>query len=124
VIVGLASYGKSNYEAEYNSGIGSNGLTSARHDVLSKWYAENYPESFDEQLNSDVVYIGNYKLTDTEAIDTSGEEMQVGKLLLSPTRTFAPVVKAFLEDHFDSIHGLIHSSGGGQTKCMKYMPGE
>lgn len=124
VIVGLASYGKANYEQEYNSGIGSNGLTSARHDVLSKKYAQQYPETYDESLSDEVVYIGKYNLTDS--VDITDEETtfttQIGKLILSPTRTFAPVLKTLLEEEFESVHGLIHSSGGGQTKCMKYVP--
>jgi phosphoribosylformylglycinamidine cyclo-ligase len=124
VIVGFASYGQSTYEKVYNSSIGSNGLTSARHDVLSKFYAENYKESFDNNLSDDVVYIGKQKLTDsiTFTIDGSPLTTTIGKLILSPTRTYAPVMKILLEDHFDKIHGLIHCSGGGQTKCMKYLP--
>jgi phosphoribosylformylglycinamidine cyclo-ligase len=124
VIVGLASYGRSSYETEYNSGIGSNGLTSARHDVLSKFYAQNYPETFESSLSSDVVYIGKHKLLDPITIPFRQEsfETNIGKLILSPTRTYAPVVKYILEEHFDAINGLIHCSGGGQTKCMKYMP--
>ena len=119
-IVGLAGFGRCAYEKEYNSGLGSNGLTSARHDVLNKYYAENYPETFEPSLNDDVVYIGKYRMTDTI---TAGENtVQVGKLLLSPTRTFAPVLKTLLEQQFDDIHGLIHCSGGGQTKCLKYIP--
>jgi len=121
VIVGFASYGQATYETEYNSGLGSNGLTSARHDVLSKFYAENFKESFDNNLPDDVVYIGKNKLTDT--ISIGEEKITIGKLVLSPTRTFAPVLKPLLEDHFDKIHGLIHCSGGGQTKCLKYLPG-
>ncbi|WP_255155295.1 AIR synthase-related protein [Ferruginibacter sp. HRS2-29] len=121
VIVGFASYGQSSYETEYNSGLGSNGLTSARHDVLSKFYAENFKESFDNNLPDDVVYIGKNKLTDT--ITIGNEQITIGKLVLSPTRTFAPVMKPLLEDHFEKIHGLIHCSGGGQTKCLKYLPG-
>jgi phosphoribosylformylglycinamidine cyclo-ligase len=124
VIVGLASFGLAVYEQNFNSGIGSNGLTSARHDVLNKFYAQNFPESFDDTLDEEVVYIGLSRMTDDlmvtfrdQAINTTA-----GKLLLSPTRTFAPVVKAILEQQFDTIAGLIHSSGGGQTKCMKYMP--
>ena len=120
VIVGLASYGQSTYENEYNSGIGSNGLTSARHDVLNKFYAENFIETYDNSLDDDVVYIGSYKMKDE--IDVGGQRTEVGKLLQSPTRTFAPVMKVILENHFDSIHGLIHCSGGGQTKCLKYIP--
>jgi phosphoribosylformylglycinamidine cyclo-ligase len=121
VIVGFASFGKASYETEYNSGLGSNGLTSARHDVLGKYYAENFKESFDNALADDVVYIGNNKLTNAYILP-SGEETTIGKLLLSPTRTYAPVLKGLLENHFEKIHGLIHCSGGGQTKCMKYLP--
>lgn len=120
VIVGLASFGQSTYESEYNSGLASNGLTSARHDVLQKSYAKNYPESFDTRLDDEVVYIGPHRLTDI--ISDNNEKYEIGKLLLSPTRTFAPVIKKLLEDHFDNIHGLIHCSGGGQTKCLKYIP--
>jgi len=128
VIVGLAGFGRSDYESEYNSGIGSNGLTSARHDVLSKFYGEKFSESFDNSLNDEVVYIGKYKLTDQIEIKNQKSEIrnptsEIGHLLLSPTRTFAPVLKDILENHFDAVHGLIHCSGGGQTKCMKYMPG-
>jgi phosphoribosylformylglycinamidine cyclo-ligase len=124
VIVGLASFGQAAYETEYNSGIGSNGLTSARHDVLKKFYAETYPETFDDGLAPDVVYTGKYRLTDEVDINYNGtfSKVHAGKLLLSPTRTFAPVVKRLLEDQFQNIYGLIHCSGGGQTKCMKYMP--
>jgi phosphoribosylformylglycinamidine cyclo-ligase len=119
VIVGLASYGQSNYEQGYNSGIGSNGLTSARHDALSKFYAENFKESYDNHLAGDVVYIGKNRLT-----DIVNDKYTIGQLLLSPTRTYAPVLKQLLENHFNTIHGLIHCSGGGQTKCMKYLPGD
>jgi phosphoribosylformylglycinamidine cyclo-ligase len=121
VIVGLASFGQANYETEYNSGLGSNGLTSARHDVLSKFYAKTFKESFDNNLSDDVVYIGTNKLTD-EVLRNDGEKTTIGKLLLSPTRTYAPVLKALLQNHFSQIHGLIHCSGGGQTKCLKYLP--
>ncbi len=120
VIVGLASFGKASYETEYNSGLASNGLTSARHDVLNKFYAEQYPETFEPKLSDEVVYIGKHRLTDTITVD--GVETTIGKLVLSPTRTFAPVMKVLLEEHFDAINGLIHCSGGGQTKCMKYVP--
>ncbi|MEP7142119.1 MAG: AIR synthase-related protein [Ferruginibacter sp.] len=125
VIVGLASDGQSTYEKEYNSGIGSNGLTSARHDVLNKYYAENFKESYDTGLDEDVVYIGKHKLSDkvTFTIDNSPFTTTIGKLILSPTRTYAPVLKILLENQFDKIHGLVHCSGGGQTKCMKYLPG-
>jgi len=119
VIVGFSSFGQTVYETEYNSGIGSNGLTSARHDVLSKFYAEKFRESYENSLASEVVYIGPYLLTDT----VGREQFQVGKLLLSPTRTYAPLLQAMFANHFDAIHGLIHCSGGGQTKCMKYLPG-
>ncbi len=118
VIIGLAGFGQSSYETSYNSGIGSNGLTSARHDVLSGFYADNYKESFDPQLENDVVYIGKNRLTD---IDPESKKM-ISDLLLSPTRTFAPLLKKLLLDHFEKIHGLIHCSGGGQTKCLKYLP--
>jgi phosphoribosylformylglycinamidine cyclo-ligase len=120
VIVGFASSGQATYETEYNSGLGSNGLTSARHDVLSKYYAEKYPETFENSLNDEVVYIGRNKLEDELAILDS--RLAIGKLLLSPTRTYAPLLKVLLEEHFDDINGVIHCSGGGQTKCMKYLP--
>lgn len=122
VIVGFSSAGKASYETEYNSGLGSNGLTSARHDVLSKEYATKYPETFEPTLPSEVVYIGKNKMTDELAIPGYGN-VSVGKLLLSPTRTYAPLVKAILTSHFDAVKGMIHCSGGGQTKCMKYLPG-
>jgi phosphoribosylformylglycinamidine cyclo-ligase len=122
VIVGFASYGQASYETEYNSGIGSNGLTSARHDVLSKFYAENFKESYNTGLDEEVVYIGKHRLTDVVMTD-DGQQTTVGKLILSPTRTFAPVLQPLLINHFGKIHGVIHCSGGGQTKCMKYLPG-
>lgn len=109
VIVGLASFGKASYEDNYNSGIGSNGLTSARHDLLEKFYAENFKESYDTQLAEDVVYIGPNRISQVPEI-------------LSPTRTYAPLLKKLLQNHFDKIYGLIHCSGGGQTKCLKYIP--
>ncbi len=121
VIVALASSGQASYEQAYNSGIGSNGLTSARHDILNKTYAALFPETYDNSLEDDVVYIGPYKLTD--APGTGQYKPDIGKLLLSPTRTYAPVLKILLEEKFNAIHGLIHCSGGGQTKCMKYLPG-
>ncbi|MEJ7611203.1 MAG: AIR synthase related protein [Ferruginibacter sp.] len=171
VIVGLASFGQANYETEYNSGIGSNGLTSARHDLLDKSYSKDFKESFDNNLDDAVVYIGKYRLGDVvgdgrrETTDrrpqttdhrppttdhrlrttdepqpdnpspvtrqpdhgrTTTDDRRpttIGKLLLSPTRTFAPVMKKLLAEHFEKIHGLIHCSGGGQTKCLKYLPG-
>lgn len=109
VIVGLASFGRARYEDNYNSGIGSNGLTSARHDLLSKYYAENFKESYNNSLSDDVVYIGKHKIADIKEI-------------LSPTKTYAPLIKELLENNFDKIYGLIHCSGGGQTKCLKYVP--
>jgi phosphoribosylformylglycinamidine cyclo-ligase len=135
VIVGFASYGQATYETAYNSGIGSNGLTSARHDVLSKFYAQQFKESYENSLNDEVVYIGPYKMTDKlpDAVinEQSSElgmklspKLNVGQLLLSPTRTYAPLLKQLFDQHFDAIHGLIHCSGGGQTKCMKYLPGD
>lgn len=120
VIVGFASYGQASYETAYNSGLGSNGLTSARHDVLNKIYAQTYKESYDNNLPEEVVYIGKHQLTDPcEGLPG----VSIGQLLLSPTRTYAPVLKPLLENHFEKIHGLIHCSGGGQTKCLKYLPG-
>ena len=124
VIVGLASYGQATYETAYNSGIGSNGLTSARHDVLSKFYADNYKESYNTSLPEEVVYIGENKISDEITFDVDGTPFTttIGKLILSPTRTYAPVLKVLLENQFNKIHGLIHCSGGGQTKCLKYLP--
>jgi len=120
VIVGLAGYGQSDYETQYNSGLASNGLTSARHDVLHKTYGARFPESYDTSLDESVVYIGPHRMTDE--VREGAIKYEVGKLLLSPTRTFAPVMKELLKNHFESIHGLIHCSGGGQTKCLKYVP--
>ena len=122
VIVGFASSGMASYEKEYNSGLGSNGLTSARHDVLSNYYADKYPETFEPTLDKEVVYLGKNKMTDTLAIEGFADPISIGKLLLSPTRTYAPIVKKILDTHFSDIHGMIHCSGGGQTKCMKYLP--
>lgn len=121
VIVGLAGFGQANYETAYNSGLASNGLTSARHDVLHKTYGARFPESYDTSLDENVVYIGPHRMTDE--VEDGGQKYEAGKLLLSPTRTFAPVMKQLLENHFEAIHGLIHCSGGGQTKCLKYVPG-
>jgi len=120
VIVGLAGYGQSDYETQYNSGLASNGLTSARHDVLHKTYGARFPESYDTSLDESVVYIGPHRMTDE--VREGAIKYEVGKLLLSPTRTFAPVMKELLKNHFEFIHGLIHCSGGGQTKCLKYVP--
>ncbi|MBL7771906.1 MAG: phosphoribosylformylglycinamidine cyclo-ligase [Chitinophagaceae bacterium] len=117
VIVGFASFGQASYEIAYNSGIGCNGLTSARHDILNKTYL-NFTESYDQQLNEAICYIGKYRLT-----DTLENGMQIGKLLLSPTRTFVPVLIPILQAHRSAIRGIIHNTGGGQTKCMKYIPG-
>jgi phosphoribosylformylglycinamidine cyclo-ligase len=122
VIVGFSSYGQASYETAYKSGLGSNGLTSARHDVLEHSYAKKYPETFEPSLQEKVVYIGKNKMTDIIAIPGFGN-ISIGKLLLSPTRTYAPLVKAILDKHFDAVKGMIHCSGGGQTKCMKYLPG-
>lgn len=122
VIVGFASSGLCSYEHEYNSGLGSNGLTSARHDVLSNFYREHYPETFEETLPPEVVYIGKHRLTDKINIAELGTELEIGKLLLSPTRTYAPLVKRLLATHFQDIAGIIHCSGGGQTKVLKYLP--
>ena len=125
VIIGLSSAGQATYEREYNSGIASNGLTSARHDVLHRNYGLQYPESFEPSLDQQVVYLGKYHLTDNIEVvyPSSIVQTDIGHLLLSPTRTYAPVLKVLLEEYFESVHGLVHCSGGGQTKCMKYLPG-
>lgn len=115
-IVGLSSTGQSSYEDKPNSGIGSNGLTSGRHDMLSKYYAEKYPESYDANVSSDLVYCGPYKLEDP----LPESDFTVGEAILSPTRTYAPVIYKILEQHPGLIQGLIHCSGGAQTKCMKF----
>jgi len=119
VVVGLASFGQATYETGYNGGMGSNGLTAARHDVLSKIYAEKYPESFDPRLPTEVVYTGNRTLTEKIKIDN--QEVTVGKLILSPTRTYLPVLQEILREHRKKIHGLIHVTGGGQTKVLKFV---
>ncbi len=119
VIVGLASYGQATYETEYNGGMGSNGLTSARHDVLGHYLAEKYPESFDPNVPRELVYAGSKKLTDIEP-ETG---LPIGKLILSPTRTYAPVIKHALQQYRSQIHGIIHCSGGAQTKVMKFAQG-
>ncbi|MBL7780236.1 MAG: phosphoribosylformylglycinamidine cyclo-ligase [Saprospiraceae bacterium] len=123
VIVGLASFGQSTYETTYNGGMGSNGLTAARHDVLSKIYAEKYPESFDPRLPDSVVYTGNQQLTNQiEVPGAQGtQQIPVGKLILSPTRTYLPVLQEMLRLHRKKIHGLIHVTGGGQTKVLKFV---
>jgi len=119
VIVGLASFGQASYETEYNGGMGSNGLTAARHDVLSKTYASKYPESFDPRLPDEVVYTGNRLVTDK--VSVGKQEISVGKLILSPTRTYLPVLQEILREHRKKIHGLIHVTGGGQTKVLKFV---
>jgi phosphoribosylformylglycinamidine cyclo-ligase len=123
VIVGLASHGQASYETEYNGGMGSNGLTSARHDVFSKIYAKKYPDSFDPNTPDAVIYTGSKKLTDTLEID--GKPIPIGKLVLSPTRTYLPVIKKVLDEFSgerrQGIHGLIHCSGGGQTKVKHFL---
>ena len=115
VIVGLSSYGMASYESEYNSGIGSNGLTSARHDILSKIYAEKYPETYSSETNKNFIYCGNHLLT-----DDCETHKNIGKLLLSPTRTYAPIILKILENHFKNISGIIHCTGGGQTKVLHF----
>ncbi len=117
VIVGLSSSGQATYEKEYNGGMGSNGLTSARHDVFSKYLAEKYPESYDAAVPEDLVYSGNKKLTDQ--IDSLG--IDAGKLVLSPTRTYAPVIKKILDLIRPEIHGMVHCSGGAQTKVLHFV---
>ncbi|MGB6151221.1 MAG: AIR synthase related protein [Pricia sp.] len=118
VIVGLASFGQATYEKEYNGGMGSNGLTSARHDVFSKYLAEKYPESYDASVPEALVYSGNTKLTDS----IEGSSLDAGKLVLSPTRTYAPIVKNILEKYTSKeIHGMVHCSGGAQTKILHFI---
>ncbi len=117
VIVGLASYGQATYESEYNSGMGSNGLTSARHDVFTKEYASKYPESYDKDVPADLVYSGKYKVTD----DLPATPLNVGKLVLSPTRTYAPIMMEVFKELRQHIHGLVHCSGGAQTKVLHFI---
>ncbi len=117
VIVGLSSFGKANYEKEYNSGMGSNGLTSARHDVFNKKLAEKYPESYDHAIDKEFVYSGQCNLTDK----VDGLELDAGKLVLSPTRTYAPIIKSILKKYRNQINGIIHCSGGAQTKVLKFV---
>ncbi|MEL6140891.1 MAG: AIR synthase-related protein [Bacteroidota bacterium] len=119
VVVGLASYGQATYETAYNGGMGSNGLTSARHDVFHREYAAKYPESFDPSLPEEVVYTGSKRLTDSLMID--GQEITVGRLVLSPTRTYLPVLKRLIDELHSQIHGIIHCTGGGQTKVVKFL---
>jgi phosphoribosylformylglycinamidine cyclo-ligase len=120
VIVGLSSVGKATYENEYNGGMGSNGLTSARHDVFDKMYASKYPESFDNAIDNSVIYSGTCKLTDEIKID-SNLSVNAGKLVLSPTRTYAPIIKKILELFRPQINGMVHCSGGGQTKILHFL---
>ncbi len=117
VIIGLSSYGKAHYESQYNGGMGSNGLTSARHDVFNNYLAQKYPESYDTGIDASVIYTGNYKLTDT--ISSLG--IDAGQLVLSPTRTYAPVIKAILNEMRNDIHGMVHCSGGAQTKVLHFV---
>ncbi len=119
VIVGLASYGQTSYENRYNGGMGSNGLTSARHDVFAKAYAKKYPDSFDPNTPEEVIYVGKKNLTDTIEIDE--EELTIGQLVLSPTRTYLPVLQQLLPTLRPHIHGMIHCTGGGQTKVSKFI---
>ncbi|MGE4289273.1 MAG: AIR synthase related protein [Salinivirgaceae bacterium] len=117
VIVGLASFGQASYEKSYNGGMGSNGLSSARHDVFHKYLAEKYPESFDNEIPRELAYSGSYKLTDA----IKGLGLDAGQLVLSPTRTYAPVVAKVLNENFDAVHGMVHCSGGAQTKIMHFV---
>jgi phosphoribosylformylglycinamidine cyclo-ligase len=119
VVVALESFGKASYETEYNGGMGSNGLTSARHDVFSKVYAHKYPESYDSNIDSEVVYVGSKLLTDTMNIDS--DEVSIGKLVLSPTRTYAPIVLQILKEMRHQINGMVHCSGGAQTKVLHFI---
>ena len=117
VIVGLSSCGQASYEKSYNGGMGSNGLTSARHDVFAKYLAKKYPESFDPQVPDELVYSGNVSLTDS----VEGVDVNAGQLVLSPTRTYAPVIKKLLDTMRNDIHGMVHCSGGAQTKIMHFV---
>ena len=117
VIIGLASYGKATYEDDYNSGISSNGLTSARHDLLAKLYAEKYPETFDASINASLVYAGTKKLTDA----LEGTSLNIGKAVLSPTRTFTPVIKKVLEEIPGQVKGMVNCTGGAHTKVLHYI---
>ncbi len=120
IIIGLSSSGKATYEKEYNGGMGSNGLTSARHDVFHKWIADQYPESFDPKLPSELVFTGSKALTDKIDIG-NGEQIDAGKLVLSPTRTYAPVIKKIIDRYRSQIHGMVHCSGGAQTKVLHFI---
>ena len=120
VIVGLASYGQASYEKEYNGGMGSNGLTSARHDVFNKTVAEKYPESYDQAIPYELIFSGSKNLTDPIAIG-NGQFVTAGKLVLSPTRTYAPIIKAILDTYRQQVHGMVHCSGGAQTKVLHFI---
>ncbi|MGY3211231.1 AIR synthase related protein [Mucilaginibacter sp. HD30] len=122
VIVGMASYGQANYEKEYNGGMGSNGLTSARHDVFNKSIANKYPEAYDPAVPQDLIFSGSKQLTDLIDIG-NGQTITAGKLVLSPTRTYAPVIKQILDNHRSQIHGMVHCSGGAQTKVLHFVEG-
>ena len=122
VVVGLASYGKASYESEYNGGMGSNGLTSARHDVFNKSIADKYPESHDPAVPDDLIYSGSKNLTDLINIG-NGQSVTAGKLVLSPTRTYAPIIKIILDQFRHQIHGMVHCSGGAQTKVLHFVDG-
>jgi phosphoribosylformylglycinamidine cyclo-ligase len=117
VIVGLASFGQASYEDKYNGGMGSNGLTSARHDVFTNIYADKYPETYDKEIPKDLVYTGSYKVEDTIA----DVPVNIGQLVLSPTRTYAPIIAAVLKEHRNLIHGMVHCSGGAQTKVLHFV---
>jgi phosphoribosylformylglycinamidine cyclo-ligase len=119
VVVGLSSYGKATYESEYNGGMGSNGLTSARHDVFVNEYASKYPETFDKDVPAKLVYSGSYKVSD----EVTGVDVPVGKLVLSPTRTYAPIIVDILKQMRSEIHGMVHCSGGAQTKVLHFVEG-
>ena len=120
VIVGLASYGQASYEKEYNGGMGSNGLTSARHDVFNKAVADKYPESYDPSIPYELIFSGSKNLTDLIAIG-DGQFVTAGKLVLSPTRTYAPIIKKILDGYRDQVHGMVHCSGGAQTKVLHFI---
>ena len=120
VIVGIASYGQATYEKEYNGGMGSNGLTSARHDVFHKYVAEKYPESYDPAVPYELVFAGNKNVTDEIEVG-NGQKVTAGKLVLSPTRTYAPVIKKILDQYRSQIHGMVHCSGGAQTKVLHFV---
>ena len=117
VIIGLASYGQANYETAYNAGMGSNGLTSARHDIFNKIYRDKYPESFDPEVDTDLIYSGSYELTDT----VSDMPVDMGKAVLSPTRTYAPIIHEILKNARKHINGIVHCSGGAQTKVLRFI---